>query len=84
MKSDSHLLASKDQPLLYRRNALLLFHALLYPRDLVVGLDVEFDLFACEGTDSVRWRRYVSEVDPLGCGEGSGFGKTYLICMVTV
>ena len=51
---DSHLLPAIDQPLLYRRDALLLFHALLDALHFVVGLDVEFDLFPCEGADSVR------------------------------
>lgn len=50
----SHLLAAKDQALLYWWDALLLFDALLYLRNLVVRLNIEFDLFPCEGTDSAR------------------------------
>jgi len=48
-----HLLAAKDQALLDRWDTFLLLNTLLYARDLVVGLDVEFDLFAGEGADSV-------------------------------
>lgn len=50
----SHLLSTKDQPLLHRWDSLLLFHALLYPLDFVVWLDVEFDLFTRKGTHSAR------------------------------
>jgi len=49
-----HLFPTINQPLLYRRNALLLLHTLLYPRDLVVGFDVQLDFLAGEGADSVE------------------------------
>jgi hypothetical protein len=45
------LFAAKDQSLLRWWDALLLFDAFLDLADLVVRLDVEFDLFAGEGTD---------------------------------
>ena len=44
-----HLLPAENQPLLYRRNALLLLHALF---DSIVGIgdfEVELHLFAGEG-----------------------------------
>jgi len=37
---NAHLLAAKDQPLLHRRDALLLFHALLYAGHLFVHASV--------------------------------------------
>lgn len=49
-----HLLSTEDQTLLDRWDAFLFLNTLLYARNLVVGLDVEFDLFAGEGADSVR------------------------------
>ena len=51
-KRNVHLLATENQALLHRRNTLLLFDAFLDLGNFVVGLDVEFDLFACEGADS--------------------------------
>lgn len=48
----SHLLSAKDQSLLDWRDALLLFDALLDLRNLVVRLNIEFDLFSGEGADS--------------------------------
>lgn len=41
-----HLLAAKDEPLLRGRDALLLFDALLDPRDLVGGVNVELDFWS--------------------------------------
>lgn len=49
-----HLLAAKDKALLDRRDAFLLFHLLLDLGDLVVGLDVELDLLARQGTNSLE------------------------------
>jgi hypothetical protein len=49
--TDLHLLSAVNQPLLHRRDAFLLFHALFDPRDLVVRLDVELDFAAGESTD---------------------------------
>jgi len=46
-----HLLPPVDQPLLRRRNPFLLLHALLDLLHLVIGLDVEFDFLAGQGTD---------------------------------
>lgn len=47
----AHLLAAIDESLLGRRDALLLFNTLLDLADLVIGLDVEFDFLAGQGTD---------------------------------
>jgi hypothetical protein len=46
-----HLLAAKDQPLLWWRDTLLLLNALLDLLHLVVGFDVEFDLLSGECSD---------------------------------
>jgi len=51
---NSHLLPAEDQTLLHGWNALLLLNALLDLLNLVVRFDVEFDLFAREGTDSEK------------------------------
>lgn len=48
-RSHAHLFAGEDQPLLLRRNALLLLDALLDAVHLVGGLDVDLDLLAGEG-----------------------------------
>jgi len=45
-----HLLSSVDETLLRGRNSFLLLNALLYPRDLVVSLDIKLDLLASEGS----------------------------------
>lgn len=47
-----HLLPSRDQPLLHWRDTLLLLHAFFYAADFIVGLDIQFDLFAGKGADS--------------------------------
>jgi hypothetical protein len=52
-RADLHLFSSVNQPLLHRRDALLLFHALLDLRHLVVRLDVELDFAAGESADPV-------------------------------
>lgn len=44
MKGRVHLLAAKDEPLLGRRDALLLLDALFDPQDLVSGLNINLDL----------------------------------------
>lgn len=67
----SHLLPSINQPLLLRRDALLLLHALLDPRDFVVGLDVQLDFFAGEGADP-GWSLSLAVYLWLGSGSGRG------------
>jgi len=47
----SHLPSTKNQPLLRRRHSRLLFHLLLYARDLVIGVDIELDLLPCKRLD---------------------------------
>ena len=80
--SDSHLLSSVNQPLLHWRDPLLFFHALLDALDLVVGLDVEFDLFAREGADSVMWTWSQSSLpDEVRLWWVPWRKRTYLICM---
>eukprot|EP00667_Euglena_gracilis_P032450 EG_transcript_49802 len=46
-----HLAPSEDEPLLLWGDALLLLHLFLHPLDLVVGVDVDLDLFAGQGLD---------------------------------
>jgi len=46
-----HLPATIYQPLLLRRHTRLLFHLLLYARDLVIWINVELDLFPCQRLD---------------------------------
>jgi hypothetical protein len=49
-----HLLATKDESLLNWWDTLLLLNTLLYASNFVVWLDVELDLLAGEGADSVK------------------------------
>jgi len=59
-------------------DAFLLFDTFLYTCYLVVGLNVEFDLFACEGADSVPGRnRLVScqMANVSGVGEQHGVAQ---------
>lgn len=49
-----HLLSAKNQSLLDRGNSFLLLDLFLNVLDLVFGLDVQFDLFAGEGSDSAQ------------------------------
>jgi len=50
----SHLLPTINQPLLHRRDPLLLLYALLDPVDLIVRLDIELNLLAGERADPTR------------------------------
>ena len=50
----SHLLPAINQPLLHRRDPLLLLHPLLDPGDFIVRLDIELNLLSGEGTDPIR------------------------------
>lgn len=44
-----HLSATEDETLLWRGDTRLLLYFLLDSSDLVIGTDIKFDLFACEG-----------------------------------
>ncbi len=76
---NSHLLAAEDQSLLHGRNAFLLLDLALYLGHFVVGLDVEFDFFAREGSHSEGGNSGVSSCVCVVVGVKVG---AYLICMV--
>lgn len=72
-----HLLAAEDETLLLGWDAFLLLDTLLDLRHLIVGLDVELDLFAGECADSVENKSvlYCRAVEPPGCkGTADGGG----------
>jgi len=72
---NAHLLSSVDQTLLYRRDALLLFYLLLDLGHLVVVLDVQLDLLAREGPNSI-FRKEGDCVSRLSMPEKRGVAQT--------
>jgi len=50
-KGNKHLLPAKNQPLLSRRNPLLLLDPFLDTKDFVVRFNIQFDFLAGEGAN---------------------------------
>jgi len=51
-KGNKHLLPTKNQPLLSRRNPLLLLDPLLDTKDFIIWFNIQFDFLAGEGANS--------------------------------
>jgi len=50
-RGNKHLLPAKNQPLLSRRNPLLLLDPFLDTKDFVIRFDIQFDFLAGEGAN---------------------------------
>lgn len=51
-KGNKHLLPTKNQPLLSRRNPLLLLDPFLDTKDFIIRFDIQFDFLAGESANS--------------------------------